>query len=79
MRRQHEMVAFAAPSYMITKSAPVGCLALFPLDRYIFVESGHALPPGRHSIPGAQRIKKKPEYLCCELYYLTQECEGGAR
>src|SRR5689334_10724818 len=52
MRRQHQMVAFAAPGYMITKSAPVGGLALFPLDRYIFVKSGHfAEPPKTHSIP----------------------------
>jgi hypothetical protein len=47
MRRQHQMVAFAAPGYMIAKSAPVGGLALFPLDGYIFVKSGHALPPGK--------------------------------
>ena len=60
VRGQHQMVALAAPSYMVAKSAPVGGLALFPLDRYIFVESGHSLPPGRHSIPGGGRTPRKP-------------------
>jgi hypothetical protein len=47
MRRKHQMVTLAAPGYMIAQSAPVGGLALFPLDRYIFVESGHSLSSGK--------------------------------
>jgi hypothetical protein len=47
MRRQHQVVAFAAPSHMVAESSPVGGLAFFPLDRYIFVESGHSLSSGK--------------------------------
>ena len=46
MRRQHQMVAFAAPGYMIAQAPPVGGLTLSPLDRDIFVESGHSLSSG---------------------------------
>jgi hypothetical protein len=45
MRRQHQVVALAAPGYMVAESASVGSLTVSPLDRYIFVKSGHSLPP----------------------------------
>src|SRR5579864_2382120 len=38
-------------------------------------------PPGRHSIPGAQRIKRNWNNFCRRLYqgHLIQRCEDGAR
>ncbi len=47
MRRQHQMVAFAAPGHMIAKPAPVRRFSLFPLDWDVFIESGHSLPSGQ--------------------------------
>jgi hypothetical protein len=41
MRRQHQMVAFAAPCHMIAKSASVRRFPFFPLDWDVFIESGH--------------------------------------
>jgi hypothetical protein len=46
MRRQHQMVAFAAPGHMVAESASIRRFALFPLDWDVFIESGHALPSG---------------------------------
>jgi hypothetical protein len=43
MRRQHQMVAFAAPGNMIAKPASVCRFTLFPLDWDVFIESGHSL------------------------------------
>lgn len=61
MRRQHQMVAFTAPGHMVAKSTSVGRFPVFPLDRDIFIESGHSLPPEMHSMPAACRIKRKHE------------------
>jgi hypothetical protein len=62
------MVAFAAPGNMVAKPASVGCFALFPLDRDIFIESGHSqLPPEMHSIPGMRGIKRKRQSAASKI------------
>ncbi|MCU1221619.1 MAG: hypothetical protein JWN42_2816, partial [Candidatus Angelobacter sp.] len=53
MGRQHQMIAFTAPGNMVAEPAPIGSLTLFPLDRHIFVESGHSRPPEKHSSPAS--------------------------
>ena len=47
MRRQHQVVTFAAPGNMIAESTPVRDLAFFPLDRHIFIKFGHSRTPGK--------------------------------
>jgi hypothetical protein len=67
MRRQHQMVAFAAPGYMIAKSTPVGNLTVFPLDRYIFVKSGHSLPPLGNAFYASLRLNPKKTSAMIEI------------
>jgi hypothetical protein len=45
MRRQHQVVTFAAPCYMVAEPTPVGDLAFLPLDRHIFIEFRHSRNP----------------------------------
>jgi hypothetical protein len=59
MRRKHQMVTLAAPGHMIAKSPPVGGFALFPMDRYIFVKSGHSLSPFGNAFYASLRLNPK--------------------
>jgi hypothetical protein len=47
MRSQHQVVTLAAPSNVIAKPASISHFTFFPLDRDVFIESGHALPSGK--------------------------------
>jgi len=60
VRRKHQVVALAAPGHMIAKSPPVGGLALFPLDGYIFVKSGHSPNPRNAFYSTVRRSPREP-------------------
>jgi hypothetical protein len=59
MRRQHQVVALAAPGHMVAKPASIGCFALFPLDRNVFIESGHSLSPPEMAFYSSRRPNQK--------------------
>ena len=67
MRRQHQVVALAAPGHMVAESASVGSLTVFPLDRYIFVKSGHSLPPLGNAFYASLRVNPKKTSAMIEI------------
>ena len=63
MRRQHQMVAFAAPGHMIAESTSIRRFSVFPLDRDIFIESGHRCLRGCILFqPGVESKDRKPGF-----------------
>ena len=82
MRRQHQMVAFTAPGHMIAKPAPVGRFAFFPLDRDLFIESGHALPSGKAFY--SRRLSNQKDLIVVlatlsDFVSLAVPCSSGLR
>jgi hypothetical protein len=78
MRRQHQMVAFAAPGHMVAKSASVGHFAIFPLDRDVFIESGHSLLPGKAFYSSRPSIKRKQGRTASKLSRVTILVSSGS-
>ena len=44
MRSQHQMVTLAHPCHVITQCTAIRFIAFFPLNRHIFIKSGHFAP-----------------------------------
>jgi hypothetical protein len=44
MRSQHQMVTLAHPCHVITQCTAICFIAFFPLNRHIFIKSGHFAP-----------------------------------